>query len=291
MANLPQVRDKYVYSERRKGLIYSVLFHVLLVAFMVFGMPSIFKSKMPLEPMAVTVELLPITKISNVKPSSGTPVKKSEPKKIKKPSPPVKASPPAPPLVSPDAFPEPKPKPKKKMDKPKPKPKPKKPKPKKRKKPKKSKDDDLAAILKAVKDTAKKHEKDKSKKPKKIENDSSSSKAVSNLYDPNKMMSISERDAIMGQLARCWNPPAGAKDAHKLVVVVDAQFDRSGQYISVKISSESRRRYHSDSFFRAAADSAVRAVKQCSPLRNLSPEKYDTWRAMELHFDPRELLQ
>ncbi len=49
-------------------------------------------------------------------------------------------------------------------------------------------------------------------------------------------------------------------------------------------------RYNSDSFFRAAADSALRAVHECSPLKNLPPEKYDTWHYMELNFDPKDML-
>ena len=43
-------------------------------------------------------------------------------------------------------------------------------------------------------------------------------------------------------------------------------------------------------FFRAAADSARRAVQECSPLKNLSPEKYQTWRDMEMTFNPKDML-
>ena len=36
--------------------------------------------------------------------------------------------------------------------------------------------------------------------------------------------------------------------------------------------------------------SAVRAVHKCSPLKNLPPEKYGSWREMEINFDPKEML-
>ena len=38
------------------------------------------------------------------------------------------------------------------------------------------------------------------------------------------------------------------------------------------------------------SDSALRAVHKCSPLKNLPIDKYGSWRAMELNFDPQDLL-
>lgn len=289
-----------MYPERKNGLAYSAAFHLLLLLFMIFGLPSFFRSEPPPEPAAITVELLPISELSNVKPSDGNQSEKPKPEEPKeeeqkKPSPPVKTSEPTPPKVEPEPAPvvkpEPKPEIKKEEKKPEPKPEPKpeqKPEPKKEEK-KPKKDDSLDAILKAVKETAQKEKTDK-KEPVK-EDTSSSKKAISNRFDPSQQMSISEKDAIMAQLAQCWNPPAGAKNAHELVVVIDAEFNSDGSYIRADIASESRSRYNSDTFFRAAADAALRAVKQCSPLKNLSTEKYETWKSMELHFDPRQMLQ
>ena len=50
-------------------------------------------------------------------------------------------------------------------------------------------------------------------------------------------------------------------------------------------------RYASDQFFRAAADSAVRAVRnpQCSPLK-LPQGKYDDWKSISIRFDPKDVL-
>ncbi len=285
-----------MYRERREGLIYSVAFHLLLLLLIVFGLPSILKNEPPIEPTAITVELLPISELSNVKPSDTEKTDKPKPdepkeEEQKKPSPPVKTAEatPTPPEPTPTPAP-PKPEVKKEekpVPKPELKPEPKKPEPKKESK--KPKEDDLAAILKAVKDTAQKEKTDKKEPPK--ENTSATPKAISSRFDPTQIMSISEKDAIMGQLAKCWNPPAGAKNAHELVVVINAEFNVDGSYVKAEIADESMSRYNSDSFFRSAADAALRAVRQCSPLKNLSPEKYTTWGSMELHFDPREMLQ
>ncbi len=287
-----------MHQERKEGLIYSVVLHLALLALVIFGLPSLLKNEPPIEPAAITVELLPITGITNVKPSDGTPTEKpkEEPKEKeqKKPAPPVKTAqetPPPPPKEEPK--PEEKPEVVKKPDPKKTEKKPEEPKPEPKKeevkeKPKKAKEEDLDAILKAVKDTAQKEK--KTDKKEKTEENSSQNKAISSKYDPSQMMSMSETDAIMSQLAKCWSPPAGAKDAQNLVVVINAEFGLDGGYIKAEIADESRSRYNSDPFFRTAAESALRAVRQCSPLKNLPPEKYEVWKAMELHFDPREML-
>ena len=50
-------------------------------------------------------------------------------------------------------------------------------------------------------------------------------------------------------------------------------------------------RYAADAFFRAAADSAKRAVlnPQCSPL-HVPPDKYEAWHNLDLFFNPKDLL-
>jgi outer membrane biosynthesis protein TonB len=276
----------FYYNERTKGRWLSAAFHLLFLVISLVGLPSFMKPPLPEEPPAISVEILPISQISNVKPAEKPPapdVKPEEPKpEPKKPSPPVKTADPVPP-----------PPPEKVIEKPKDKPaeikKEKPPEPKKEEKKIKPKEDDLAAILKAVKETAQNEKKDE--KPKDKPKDSGSqSKSISNKYNPDLPMSMSERDVIMSQLAKCWNVPAGAKDAQDLVVVVEAEYNVDGSFIKVGLAQESMGRYNADTFFRAAADSALRAVKLCSPLTNLPPEKYETWRLMELRFDPKFML-
>ena len=46
----------------------------------------------------------------------------------------------------------------------------------------------------------------------------------------------------------------------------------------------------SESFYRAAAESAMRAVRVCSPLEGLPTEKYQQWQTLLLNFDPQEML-
>lgn len=268
--------------ERRRGAIYSACFHLLFLLFAVLGLPSIMQAKLPEEPHAITVELLPISQTTNVRPSEAAPAEpqpeKVEEKKTVKPSPPVKTSEPPPP-PPPDKIVE-----KKEKDKPK---KEEKKKEEKKEEKKKPKEDDLAAVLRAVRETA---EKDKKKIEESKTNDKNTAQAKSDAYNSDLPMSLSEKDAIRSQISKCWIVPAGAKDAHDLIIVLKIELEQNGSLIKVELANESKSRYSSDSFFSAAADSAMRAVRQCSPLQGLPPEKFQTWREIELTFNPKEML-
>ncbi len=83
--------------------------------------------------------------------------------------------------------------------------------------------------------------------------------------------------------------PIGARDAQNLIVnlAIDVNPDRT--VANAEIIDKSR--YSSDSFFRAAADAARRAVlnPNCSPLL-LPADKYDQWKHIDFTFDPRDML-
>lgn len=284
-------KTTHYLRERGKGRLYSAMLHGVVLLFSIIGLPDFLTPKPPEEPVAISVELLPITNVSNVKPAEQPPEpeQKPEPKEAeqKKPSPPVKTAEAAPPPPPPDAVPNPD-QPKKKEEK---KPEQKKPEDQKQaeKKKEKPKEDPLAAILKSVKKTAQKEQKE-DKKNSKAEDTASPNKSVSSNYNPAMPMTMSEKDAIMSQISKCWSVPAGAKDAQNLVVVVNAEYNQDGSYIRAEIARESMGKYQSDPFFRAAADAAVRAVQRCSPLAGLPADKFETWRQMELRFDPKYML-
>lgn len=263
--------------QRGKGITFSALLHLLFLLVGVFGLPIFFTSPPP-EPAVITVELLPVTGITNVKPSEQPPAPQD------KPEPPKEQAKPAPPVKVEKAEVVPPPPIEKKDDKKK--PEEKKPEPKKEEKKVKPVEEDLDAVLKAVRETAQQQK--ETKKDEKTEG-GSKSKSISNKYDPTQPLSLSEMDAIMGQIARCWSVPAGVKNAQSLVVVIYAEFNQDGSYTKVQLAQD-QGRYNSDTAFRAAADSAIRAVKQCSPLQGLPPDKFTRWHALELHFDPKYML-
>ena len=105
-------------------------------------------------------------------------------------------------------------------------------------------------------------------------------------YDPSLAPSMSERDAIVQQFIRCWNPPAGVKNDYALKVMVKATFNADGSLAGQPMLASGQSGMMSQANFRAAADSALRAVARCAPLKNLDPSKHAGWGEMELTFDP-----
>jgi hypothetical protein len=102
-------------------------------------------------------------------------------------------------------------------------------------------------------------------------------------------MTQSELAALQARLYQCWNPPVGVREAGELVVTVrisllqDGSLATQPQLVSVGLAS--------NPLATVAAESAMRAVVQCSPFGDiLRPEKYSLWREIDFVFDPRAML-
>jgi len=93
-------------------------------------------------------------------------------------------------------------------------------------------------------------------------------------------------DVVREQISRCWNVPAGARDAKDLVVQIRVLVDRDGTVQQATIEDQAR--LGRDPLFRAAAESARRAFfnPQCRPL-HLPPEKYAIWKELVVDFSTR----
>lgn len=102
-------------------------------------------------------------------------------------------------------------------------------------------------------------------------------------------LSASEMDMVREQISRCWNVPAGARDAKDLVVEIRVAVQPDGTVQQATIVDQGRA--NGDPFFRAAAESARRAFFNplCRPLR-LPPDKYELWKDMVVDFSPKDLL-
>jgi outer membrane biosynthesis protein TonB len=119
-------------------------------------------------------------------------------------------------------------------------------------------------------------------------------------YDPNTKvqgtapvtsdtLALSEMDALKYQLAQCWNVPTGAMDAENLIVDIRIEVNPDRTVKSAQIVDQGR--YNTDEFFRAAADSARRAVynPRCTPLA-LPPDKYQVWQNIMIRFNPKDMF-
>ena len=98
-------------------------------------------------------------------------------------------------------------------------------------------------------------------------------------------MGLSELDRLRAHITQYWSPPVGAANAHKLAVVVRiTRLERDGSVSGVEVDDKAR--YKRDRVFRTAADAAVRAVIEASPLP-LPVEKFDQWKdGIIFTFDP-----
>lgn len=102
-------------------------------------------------------------------------------------------------------------------------------------------------------------------------------------------LTVSEQDALRRQLEQCWNVPIGAKDVENMVIELAITMNQDRTVQSVQVAD--RMRYNRDQFFRAVADSAVRAIRnpRCSPLR-VPPDKFNEWKSMVIRFNPKDMF-
>ncbi len=111
--------------------------------------------------------------------------------------------------------------------------------------------------------------------------------AEDEVVSENIRLTLNEIDAFRTQMRRCWNPPSGALNAEDLIVQVRVSLAPNGM-ISAGPKVMNRAKL-GDPFFRAAAESVLRAIRRCQPFK-MPPEKYAAWRDIELKFDPGKML-
>jgi outer membrane biosynthesis protein TonB len=312
----------------RRGVLFSSILHVLVLGMAYFHLWDLLFPPPPVEETPIVVELVNIapetraTRVNTTPPKAQAkpedlsaedqPAPKQPPKQTPPPPAPAPSAPPPAPAPTPQVAqvqPEP-PKPEPKQDQPPPPPPPPAPaptpkppppeppkptpppppppKPAPPPDPNKKKQDQLAfdALLKNL---SKRTETQKTEAPPKPSQPQQQAKASSMPAAPlGPQLTTSEIDLVKAQIERCWNPPAGAKEAHDLVVDIEATVAEDGRVVTAQITSTARM---GDPFYRAAAESALRAVlnPQCLPLK-LPPDKYEQWKTLDLTFNPKDLL-
>lgn len=268
------------FGSMRNSLVISTCLHVAMLLFVYFGLPSLFKP-LPLTSPPVPLQIVEIADITNTRlrdnPDEATkPAPQPPPPK---PTPPAESKPPEP--KPSEQQPQP-PQPDDLAAAPIPKP-PVKPKPPE---PPKPATDDLASVLKNV---AKLKPTPKTDVTNPDKNSKASSEPKSMAPSLSDRLTISEEDALRRQIGECWNMPVGARNAENLVVevLITVNPDRTVQ--SAQVVDQAR--MASDSFFRAAAESALRALRhpRCTPLA-VPPDKYEQWKTIDFTFDPRDML-
>jgi hypothetical protein len=101
-------------------------------------------------------------------------------------------------------------------------------------------------------------------------------------------LSMTELDNIRYQIQKNWHLPAGGRNVQNMQVTLRIQLGPDGAVLDVSVVDQSQ--MTSNPFYRAMAESTVRAVLKTGRIKNLSPDKYHLWRDMKINFDPKEMF-
>ena len=106
----------------------------------------------------------------------------------------------------------------------------------------------------------------------------------------NTGLSLSEEDALKAQIFGCWSIPLGLPYNENLLVRIKLQLNPDGTVSQSEILDHARMNKPGQGFYKVLAESALRAVKLCQPLR-VPTTGYERWKELQLNFDAREMLE
>ena len=105
-----------------------------------------------------------------------------------------------------------------------------------------------------------------------------------------KGLSLNEEDALKAQIFGCWSIPLGLPYNEDLLVRIKLQLKPDGSIIRSEILDHARMNRPGQEFYKVLAESALRAIKLCQPLR-VPTKGYERWKDLQLNFDAREMLE
>ena len=139
--------------------------------------------------------------------------------------------------------------------------------------------DSIAALIDKSKEetaeTTKKNNKITQSKDKKVDNMS---------------LTLNEEDALKAQIFSCWSIPLGLPYNENLLVRIKLELKPDGTVIKSEILDHARMNKPGQGFYKVLAESALRAIKLCQPLR-VPSKGYERWKNLQLNFDAREMLE
>ncbi len=103
-------------------------------------------------------------------------------------------------------------------------------------------------------------------------------------------LTLNEEDALKAQIFGCWSIPLGLPYNENLLVRIKLKLKPDGSVIKTEILDHARMNKPGQGFYKVLAESALRAVQLCQPLR-VPTTGYERWKDMQLNFDAREMLE
>ena len=103
-------------------------------------------------------------------------------------------------------------------------------------------------------------------------------------------LTLNEEDALKAQIFGCWSIPLGLPYNESLLVRIKLKLKPDGTVIKTEILDHARMNKPGQGFYKVLAESALRAIQLCQPLR-VPTTGYERWKDLQLNFDAREMLE
>ena len=103
-------------------------------------------------------------------------------------------------------------------------------------------------------------------------------------------LTLTEEDALKTQIFGCWSIPLGLPYNENLLVRIKLKLKPDGTVTKTEILDHARMNKPGQGFYKVLAESALRAIKLCQPLR-VPTTGYERWKDLQLNFDAREMLE
>ena len=103
-------------------------------------------------------------------------------------------------------------------------------------------------------------------------------------------LTLNEEDALKAQIFSCWSIPLGLPYNENLLVRIKLKLKPDGSVIKTEILDHARMNKPGQAFYKVLAESALRAIQLCQPLR-VPSTGYERWKDLQLNFDAREMLE
>ena len=266
----------------KKSLFYSITFHALIIVLTILSLPFMIRQPIDLPPI-ISVELIQISDKTSIPyaPKARKVIKKvkeEEKRVVSEQAPPAAKA-----KEKPDRIPMPKKQDEKKeLVKKKQNPKEIKPEIRQASEFEKKEIIDTNQIA-ALIDKAKEDNATVQKKSNKLTQSSDKNSFANNL-------TLSEEDALRAQIFGCWTVPLGLPYDEDLLVRIKLQLKQDGTILKSEILDHERMNKPGQKFYKVLAESALRAVRICQPLR-VPQSGYDKWKNIQLNFNPMEMLR
>ncbi len=266
----------------KKSLLYSITFHAFIIVLTILSLPFMIRQPIDLPPI-ISVELIQISDKTSIPYAPKArkvinKVKEEEKRVVSEQAPPAAKA-----KEKPDRIPMPKKQDEKKeLVKKKQNPKEIKPEIRQASEFEKKEIIDTNQIA-ALIDKAKQDNALVQKKNNKLTQSSDKNSFANNL-------TLSEEDALRAQIFGCWTVPLGLPYDEDLLVRIKLELKQDGTILKSEILDHERMNRPGQKFYKVLAESALRAVRICQPLR-VPQSGYDKWKNIQLNFNPMEMLK